>query len=120
PGAEPFAVAVERQPQLSAGRRQRTDQILQVLGLRRVGMVMREVAIDFTEKLGHVATETTKQRRCKRTGDAVAAVDRYLHRTRERDIAGDAVEISGGDVAAAVAPGAGTEGTGFDAHLQRL
>ena len=83
-------------------------------------MVMREVAIDFAEKLGHVATEPTKQRWCERAGDAVAAVDRYLHRARERDIARDAVEVRGGDVPAAVAPGAGTERTGFDAHLQSL
>ena len=83
-------------------------------------MVIRERAVDLAEKLGHLATETAEQRGRERAGDTIAAVDRDLHRARERDVSGDAVEVRGGDVRAAIAAGAGFERTGLDARLERL
>jgi hypothetical protein len=45
--AEPVAVAVERKADLGAGPLDRADQLGQVLRLARVGMVIREIAIDL-------------------------------------------------------------------------
>ncbi len=58
--AEAVAVAVEREAELVIGRREAGDQVLQVFRLRRVGMVIRERAVDGAEKLGHFAPETAE------------------------------------------------------------
>ena len=55
--AEAVAVAVEREAELGIGRLHGADQVGQVLGLARVGMVVREVAVDLGVQLDHVAAE---------------------------------------------------------------
>ncbi len=54
---EPVAVAVEREAELVVAGGQRSDQVLQVLRLRRIGMMVGKVAVDLAEDLAHAAAE---------------------------------------------------------------
>ena len=55
--AEAVAVAVEGESELALALAQAPDQVGQVLGLRRIGMVVREVAVHLAEELVHFAAE---------------------------------------------------------------
>ena len=116
--AEPVAVAIEGEPDLVVGARQAANDILQILGLRRIGMMIRKVAVDLAEKLGYRAAEAAKQGRCERAGHAVAAIDSDLERTRELDVAGDAIEVRRRDVGGAIGSRAATQVAALDARLQ--
>ncbi len=61
-------------------------------------MVIRKRAVDLAEHLGDITAHSPVERRGERTGDAVAAVHRDPERSREANVAHDAVEIRGGDV----------------------
>ena len=65
-------------------------------------MVIRERAIDVAEQLDHFGAHAAIQVARKRTGHAVAAVDRDLDRARQLDVADDALEAGGADVTAGV------------------
>ena len=72
---------------------QRGDQVLQVLGLARVGMVVGEVAVDLAEQLDHLAAEGAEDAGRRGAGDAVAGVDHDLHRAGQLDVRHDAVAV---------------------------
>src|SRR4026207_2081721 len=63
PPAAPVAVAVEGEAELGVGGVQRLDQLDQVLGLRRVRMVVRESAVDLAIKLRDLAAQLAIQLR---------------------------------------------------------
>ena len=92
--AEPVAVAVEREAELAVALRKPAPQILEVLRLGRIRMMIGEIAVDVAEELDDVAAEAPIELGCERAGDAVAAVDRDAHRTRELDVADDSVDDS--------------------------
>ena len=58
--AQPVAIAVKGQTQLSIGVFQRIDQIVQVFRFAGVRMVVGKVAIHFAEQLGYFATQSPK------------------------------------------------------------
>ena len=97
--AQPVAVAIKGQADLAVGLGQTADQVLKIFGMRRIGMMVGEVAIDLGEKLGHFAAERLEELRRKRTGHAVAAVDRDLHRARELHITQNFREVLTSDIA---------------------
>ena len=78
--AQAVAVAVEGQAELGVGGLHGADQVGQVLGLARVRVVVREVAVDLGVQLGHVAAERAQDARRRRARDAVAGIDHDLHR----------------------------------------
>jgi hypothetical protein len=108
---EAVAVAVESEADFGVGGAQRADEVLQVLGFRRVRMVIREGAVDFAEQFDQFAAQRAKQFRGDAAGDAVAAVDDDLHRPRQRDVSGDAAKVRRAHVGAAALPGTVVQGT---------
>ncbi len=96
--AEPVAVAVEGQAELGAGGVHHGLQHLEVLGLARVGVVVREVAVDRAVQVDDLAAQRLQDARGAGAGDAVAAVDHDLHRPREPAVADDAGAVLGRDV----------------------
>ena len=56
-------------------------------------MVIRKVSVDLAEELGDGAAQSPKKIRRVGSRNTVAAVDRDLHRTRDPDIAGDAIDV---------------------------
>ena len=101
--AETVAVAVERQADFGITLGQAADQVLQVFRMRRIGMMIRKIAIDLAEQFGNLATHRAIQVAGKCAGHPVAAVNDDLHRPRQPDVAADAFEVGGADVMRAVA-----------------
>ena len=73
--AETIPVPVEREPHIRLVPAHRCDQILQVRGHARVGVVVRKIAVDLAMELHHVVPERPEQSRCDVSRHAVAAVD---------------------------------------------
>ena len=96
--AEPVAVAVEREADLGVAELHDTDQLGEVLGLARIGMVVREVAVDLRVHLVHGAAERAQDAGRRRARDAVAGVDGDRHRPLEPAVAHDARRVLGQDV----------------------
>ncbi|EXI69840.1 MAG: hypothetical protein AW08_00333 [Candidatus Accumulibacter adjunctus] len=113
--AETVAVTVEGEADLGPAVAQRRDQILQVFGLRRVGMVVREAAVDGAEQFDEFATEGPEELRRDATGDAVAAVDGDLHRPCQADVAADPRQVRRLHVGAAGLAGTVLQAIGVDA-----
>ncbi len=119
--AETVAIAVEREPELVVGSREAADQILKILRLRRIGVMIGEVPVDVAEKFRHRATQPAEKFGRVGAGDAVAAVDRDLHPSRDPQVSDDAVQVRSCDVRAArVAAGAVAEIACLDPRLDRL
>ena len=118
--AEAVAVAVEGDADFGVGFTQGADDVFKIFRLRRVRVVVREIAVDFAEQRHDLATEALEQFRGDRTGDAVAAIHDDFHRPRQLDIADDLVDIGGADVGAAPLTLAVLEVAGFGAPLQVL
>ena len=121
---ETVAVAVEGQADLRIGLAQATDEVLKVLGMRRIRMVVGEVAIDLAEELDHLAAEAPIELGGEGSGHAVAAVDRDLHRPGELHVPGDPAEIGLAQVGRAGGTGrdprqASLEAIGDDAVIER-
>ena len=72
---------------------QRLDQIAQVFGLARVRVVVRKIAIDLAEKLGHLAAQRAKNGWRRRAGNAVTGINHDLHRPRQFDARDNAVAV---------------------------
>ncbi|ABA49073.1 hypothetical protein BURPS1710b_3142 [Burkholderia pseudomallei 1710b] len=118
--AEAVAVAVEREADLGIGRLQLRDHVLQVLRVRRVRVVVREVAVDVGEELDEFAAERLEQARRERARDAVARIDDELQRPREPDVADDALDVLIGDIVSLIRTVAGLETRVDDALVQAL
>ena len=91
--AQPVAVAVEGQAQLTVGIGHAVDQVAQVLGFGRIGMVIGKGAVHLAEQLGHFAAECAEQLRRHGASHAIAAVDGDLHGAGEFHAAGHACDI---------------------------
>jgi hypothetical protein len=61
--AEAVAIAVESESEFGAARASASDDILQVLWLRRVGMMIRKIAVDLAEQLDELAAERAEELR---------------------------------------------------------
>ena len=85
--AQAIAITVEREAELGIGRRDGANQVGEILRLARVGMVIREVAVDLRIELTHVAAERAQDAGRRRAGNAVARVDGNLHPASELAIA---------------------------------
>ena len=118
--AEPVAVAVESEAELGVAGFQRPDQLDQILGLRRIGMVVGEAPVHLAVELGHFAAQAPVEPRREHAGDAVAAVDREVHAPRELHVPGDALDIGVKHVRFAALARAGLEIAALDARAQRL
>ncbi len=90
---ETVAVAVEGQAEFGIGLAQAADQVLEILGMRGVRVVVREGAIDVAEQFDDVAAERAVQPRRDRATDAIAAVDRDLHRPGQLHVADDTRQV---------------------------
>ena len=99
---------------------QQRDQVAQILGLRRVRVVVRKMAVDGAEHLRDVAAQPPEQRRREGAGDAVAAIHGDLQRSREPDVIRDAIDVGRRDVGAPQASRAGGEAPRVDARAQVL
>ncbi len=122
--AEAVTVAIEGQADLGIGFLQRADHVLQVLGLRGVGVVVREISVDFAEQFDQFAAELFEQCRSDAAGNAVAAVHDDLHRAGELDVADDLRDVGFADVGCAdgacMGVTSGEQIAGFDACLELL
>ncbi len=122
--AEAVAVAVEGQADFGIAVAQAADQVLQVVGIGRVGMMIREMAVDLAEQFTHRAAKRPEQRRRHGTGHAVAAIDGHVHRPRKLHVGDDALEVARHEIHRAVAaPALGRHRAQFsrlDAASQRL
>jgi len=118
--AQAVAVAIEGQAEFGARRLDDELEVLQVFGLARVGMVVREIAVDLRVQVDHLAAERTQDCRGARAGDAVAGVDDDPHRPRQPAVRGDAVRVLGDDVHRRDAPLAARVVLALDALAQPL
>ncbi len=96
--AQAVAVAVEGQAELGVAGLDEADQLGQVLGLARVGVMVGEVAVDFRVELAHGAAERAQDARGGGAGDAVAGIDRHRHRPRQGAVGDDARAVLRQDV----------------------
>ena len=117
--AKTVAVAVEGEADFGVAFLQGGDQVFKVLRHRWIGMMVRKVAVDFTEQFFNGATETAEQCRCGCTSDTVAAIDGDFQRACELDAADNAFEILCGNVFFTIAAGAAGEAAGLRACAQR-
>ena len=93
--AEAVAIAIKGQPQFGIQRAHGGNQVLQVFGFGRVGMMVRELAVHVAKEFGDLAAQRAEQLRRHRPRHAVAAVDDDAHRAREAHIRSDARQIRG-------------------------
>lgn len=84
--AEAVAVAVEGDADFSVGFLEGLDHVGQVFRLRRVRVMIREIAIDFAEQRHDLATQTLEEFRGDCAGDAVATIHDDLHRAGQRAV----------------------------------
>ncbi|MNS74854.1 hypothetical protein D3C72_1083400 [compost metagenome] len=111
--AQAVTVAVEGDADFSIRLGQAADQVLQVFRMRRVRMVVREIAIDFAEQFDDFAAHAAEQVARERAGHAIAAIDGDLDRARQLDVAQDALEVGGTDIVRGIAARIGNvPGTG--------
>src|SRR5207248_11001201 len=98
----------------------RIGELGEVLRLSRIGMVVREAAVDLAVELGDLAAEAPVEARRQHPGDAVAAVDRDLHRACELHVADDALDVGIEHIGLATLAAAGLEIPALGAVLQLL
>ena len=91
--AQAVAVAVKGQAKFGVAGLQRLDQVLQILGLARVGMVVGKVAVHFAEQLSHLAAQRPEHRWRRGAGHAVARVNDDFHRPLQLQIRDDALDV---------------------------
>ena len=72
--AYPVGVAVEADAEIRARFAHRLDELRKVLALRRVGVVVREIAVRLAVELGHRAADAAQELRRVEAARAVAAV----------------------------------------------
>ena len=120
--AQAVAIAIEGDADLRIRLGQAADQVLQVFRMRRVRMVVREIAIDVAEQFDDLAAHAAEQVAREGAGHAIAAVDGDLDRARQLDVAQDALQVGGADIMGGVASrrGTGAAIVGDDAVVQRL
>ena len=118
--AEAVAVAVEGDADFGVGFLERLDHIGQVFRLGRIGVMVREIAIDFAVERDDLATETLEQFRRDGTGHPVAAIHDDFHRAGQLDVADDLVDVGSLDVGAAALALAMLQVAGLDALLEVL
>ena len=118
--AEPVAVAVEGESQFGPLPAHRGDEVAEVLRLRGIGVMVGEAAVDVAVELDDLAAEPAIEFPRGRAGDAVAAIDRDLHRAREARIRNDAQQVGLAHIGTAVPPRSAGEIPFFDAAPQAL
>ena len=118
--AEAVAIAIERQADFGIGFLQAADQILQIFRVRRIGVMVREMPIDFAEQLNHFAAERAVQIAGEGTGDAIAAIDRDFHWPRQFYVAGYPLQVRFTDVVRPITAAALRDSAVFDGLVQRL
>ena len=118
--AESVAVAIKREAELNVGFFDDFDQVLQVFWLRRIGVMVREIAVNFAEHFHDFAAHRAQNFRRQFACRAVAAVNRDLHWTRELGVAHDAVNIGLFDVRCGLLATAGFDVAAFGARFERL
>ena len=91
--AEAVAVAVEGKSHFRVGRAHERLQVLQVGGLRRIGVMIREMSVDLRKERQHPAAESVIETFGEGARHAVAAVDGDRHRTRKRNVAEHLLEV---------------------------
>ena len=118
--AQPVAVAVESEPDLTALPSHQGNQVLEVLRVGRIGMMIGKAAIDLAVELQHFAAEAAVELARRGAGDAVTAVDRDFHRAHEPYVGGNSIQIGFADVRMAVPPRAASKLAGLDPLAQPL
>src|SRR6476620_949242 len=91
--AKAIAVAIKSETDLAIAVTQGGNEILQISGHGRIGMMVGERTIDIAKQLGDVAAEPAVQLGRRRASNAIAAVDCNLQRTRERDVVRNPTKI---------------------------
>ena len=98
--AQTVTIAIKGQAYFSITVCQSGNHILQIFGFARVGVVVGEVAIHFTEQLDHLAAYGAEDSGCRGTGHTIATVHHNLHGARQLDVAHDARGVGGQHVGA--------------------
>ena len=91
--SDPIAVAVEGDAQIASLAAYGVDQLLQVLGDRRVRMVRREGAVDLRVQQDVFARQACRQRHHGVAGGAVAGIPGDLEIARPLEVAQQPVDI---------------------------
>jgi hypothetical protein len=91
--ADAIGVAVPRQPEVGARLEDLLLQVDHVVGIFRIGQVIREAPVRVTMQLDDVAAEPAQQRRPVHARDAVAGVGHHFQRTLEPHDLGHDVEV---------------------------
>ena len=118
--AEAVAVAVEGDADFSVGFLEGLDDVGQVFRLRRIRVMVREIAVDFAEQRDDLAAEALEQFRGNRAGHAVAAIHDDLHRAGQLDVADDFLDVGWQNIRAAALALAMLQVARFGAFLQVL
>src|SRR3984957_9146958 len=88
--------------------------MLQICRNRRIGMMIRKVAVHIEEQLGYLAVQALQQAVKEGSSGAVAGVGDYFNAPRKLKLRSDGIEIGVGDVDCFVRAFAGREIAGFD------
>ncbi len=118
--AESVTVAVEGQADFGTRGLDARAQVTQVFRPRRVGMMVREVAVDVAVHGIHRAAQGAIESGGIGPGDAIAGIDDDAHGPGRLDVVDDALGVGCGDVVLPIAARAWNEIVRFDAPAQPL
>ena len=94
--AQPVAVPIESQADIGIAGLHLTDQVTQVLGVGRIGVMVREMPVHLAIQLGEIRdAQRPQQRRCHRTRHAVACIHHHLQGAGQLHLAGNAGDVVG-------------------------
>ncbi len=103
--AQSITVAIESEPDLTFALK-RINQIIKILDMRRIRMMIREVAVHFAKKLFHRTAQPAIKLWRRVAGYAVTTIHDDTHAACELNVRDDALKISLAYVARAVAAAA--------------
>ena len=94
--AQPVAVPIEGQADVRMTGLHLADQVAQVLGMGRIGVMVREMPVHLAVQLGEIRdAQRPQQRRCHRTRHAIASIHHHLQGAGQLHLASNAGDVVG-------------------------
>ena len=92
--AQPVAVPIESQADVRMTGLHLTDQVAQVLGVRRIGVMVREMPVHLAVQLGEIRdAQRPQQRRCHRARHAIAGIHHHIQGAGQLHLASNAGDV---------------------------